>query len=116
MATVTDPPAVQRERDGLLPEDRNLVDMTTAVLVDPNLHTGTQMRLAEEITGIVRTAHEDLHRRPLPAPHVQQAAMPAEVRNLLTDVLVDPNLHTDLRFRLHREIGDSLGRMSSLSE
>jgi hypothetical protein len=65
-----------------------LVDLVDSVLVDPNLHTDTRMRLHREIGELLRAKHGD-H---LPA--------------LLHSVLVDPNLHTDLRMRLHREISE----------
>ncbi len=35
----------------------------------------------------------------------------AQVVDLLTAVLVDPNLHTDLRMRLHEEIRRMLGEI-----
>ena len=44
-------------------EDRQLVDLVTAVLVDPHVHTDTRMRLAWEITEILRSVDEDLYAR-----------------------------------------------------
>ncbi len=36
-------------------EDKRLVDLLTAVLVDPQLHTDTRMRLHREISEILQT-------------------------------------------------------------
>jgi hypothetical protein len=97
--------------DRLGPEDRQLVDLVTAALVDPNIHTDTRMRLCEEITELLR-AHEHPHRggatgEPRPAAKAPHKPSPADsdgVLRLLTNVLVDPNLHTDTRMRLHDQI------------
>ena len=35
-------------------EDKQLVDLVTSVLVDPNIHTDTRMRLFEEISRLLR--------------------------------------------------------------
>jgi ribosome maturation protein Sdo1 len=101
-------------------EDKQLVDLVTAVLVDPNLHTDTRMRLDQEITEILRSADEDVYRRARPdvhagAPlahegHLTHVHRTSEV---LASVLVDPNLHTDMRMRIHREIAEILDRASA---
>lgn len=94
----------------LAPEDGHLVDLAAAALVDPNLHADLRLRLHREITELVATTHETIHgpahpdtpRLPAagePAPQDQSASVA-----LLQSLLVDPNLHTDLRMRLHREI------------
>jgi hypothetical protein len=89
----------------LAAEDGGLVDEVTAVLVDPTLHTDLRMRLAREITELLRTAHEALYGPAGREVHQQALAAHGEhVPSLLAAVLVDPNLHTDLRMRLHREI------------
>jgi len=99
-------------------DDRKLIDLVTAALVDPNIHTDTRMRLYEEITEIVGNAHHDLRRR-AEATNERQPVKTRErpvptdndgVRDLLAEVLVDPNLHTDTRLRLYDEIANLLGR------
>ena len=97
-------------------EDRKLVELVTAALVDPNIHTDERMRLYEEITEIVRHAHQDLHRRVVAAGerhpgNAYEQPLPTNsdgVRDLLAEVLVDPTLRTDTRLRLHREISNRL--------
>ena len=95
----------QRSIPELAPEDRDLVDLLRAVLVDPNLHTDRRMRLHREIGGVLRRAHRDLHGESTndAYEHVLDAESD-HLPDLLTTVLVDPNLYTDLRMRLHREI------------
>jgi hypothetical protein len=41
-------------------EDRRVVDLLTAVLVDPNLHTDTRMRIHREITALLERTHREL--------------------------------------------------------
>jgi hypothetical protein len=90
-------------------EDRHLVDLLASVLVDPNLHTDTRMRLYHDVDEILRGAHDDLHgstghevhRRAL---EVHGGRLP----DVLESVLVDPNLHTDTRLRLHDQIAEIL--------
>jgi hypothetical protein len=97
-------PRETRER---VDKDEELVDLVSAVLVDPSLHTDLRMRLAQEITALLRTTHEDLYGPT--RSHVHQRALGAHgdrVPSLLRAVLVDPSLHTDLRMRLYREIPD----------
>lgn len=97
--------------DRLEGEDKRLVDLVTAALVDPNLHTAARMRLHREITEILRPAHE--HEVP-PRPSVREVERhEIELHDdrlgpVLTAVLVDPNLHTDTRMRLRREISKIL--------
>jgi hypothetical protein len=81
----------------------------TAALVDPNLHADTRMHISTQITELLRGTHEDLYgrdgrdrRERVAAEHDHQVA------KMLEAVLVDPNLHTDLRLRLHREIEEIL--------
>jgi hypothetical protein len=86
-------------------EDRGLVDLLRAALVDPNLHTGRRMRLHREISAILRAARADLYGES--ADTTNESALDADgdrLPDLLMSVLVDPNLYTDLRMRLHREI------------
>jgi hypothetical protein len=69
------------------------------------------MRLHREVSAILRAAHQDLYR-----PGAQEVPEPAfeapdnHLPDLLAAVLVNPNLYTDLRMRLHREILAALGR------
>jgi hypothetical protein len=94
----------------LYAEDRELVDLLTAVLVDPNVHTDLRMRIHRQVSAILRLVHERLVAGF--ASDVRQAAPDAHddhLPDLLTAVLVDPNLYTDLRMRLHREIRAVLG-------
>jgi uncharacterized protein (UPF0147 family) len=97
-------------------DDRKFIELVTAALVDPNIHTDARMRLYEDITEIVRNAHDDLH-RPAVATGERQPVkthkqpLPTNtdgVRDLLAEVLVDPNLHTDTRLRLYDEISNLL--------
>jgi hypothetical protein len=86
-------------------EDGELVDLLTAVLVDPNLHTDRRMRLYQQVDAILRAARGDLYGAPVadgPEPMLERTDH--ELPDLLRAVLVDPNLYTDLRMRLHREI------------
>ena len=104
--------AKEQNLDRLGSDDSKLVDLVAAVLVDPTIHTDVRMRLHEEITEILRYAHHDIHprgttdsrRRQVPA-HAQPPPVDADgVRDLLTKILIDPNLHTDTRMRLHEQI------------
>jgi hypothetical protein len=96
-------------------DDRQLVDLVTAVLVDPNVHTDTRMRLAEEIAEVLRSADEDLYHRCRHEVHTRTGGTHEPHRpqlhgtsDMLASVLVDPNLHTDTRMRIHREISEIL--------
>ncbi len=92
--------------DVITEDDGHLVDVVRAALVDPNLHTDTRMRLHWEMRKILHNAREETHGA---AAAGAAPAHPDEpVADLLTSVLVDPNLHTDTRMRLHREIHDLL--------
>ena len=99
-------------------EDAKLLDYVTTVLVDPNLHTDLAMRLHEEISELLRATHE--HAYGAAVRHVdgggeqeatgdvtrEQATITDDPRvaKLLRAMLVDPNLHTDMRMRLHDQI------------
>jgi hypothetical protein len=94
-----------------LVEDVELVDLVAAALVDPNLHTDMRMRIANEITELLRAAHNDLYGPDGREAHERTAVEhDHQVPKMLEAVLVDPNLHTDLRMRLHREIQELLRR------
>src|SRR5581483_9140355 len=86
-------------------EDRQLVRLVNNVLVDPNLHTDQRLRLAHEITGVLRAAHEAVY-----GPEGSEAQRRAHetrdnhVPSLVEATLVDPNLHTDTRMHLHQQI------------
>jgi len=104
-------------------EDRQLVDLVTSVLVDPNIHTDTRMRLDQEITEILRSADGDVYRRsrrqveaPAQGPRPTREARETYVHSapeVLTSVLVDPNLHTDTRMRIHEQIAEILREASA---
>jgi hypothetical protein len=100
---------VEAKTQKLGAEDGKLVDLVTAALVDPNLHTDTRMHIANRITELLRGTHEDLYGRDGRERHERTAAEhDHQVPRMLEAVLVDPNLHTDLRMRLHREIEEIL--------
>ena len=101
--------AQQDRTTSLHAHDRELVDLLTAVLVDPNLHTDLRMRLHRQVRAILREVREQLYAGS--AGDVQPGAEDHDdqLPDLLTAVLVDPNLYTDLRMRLHREIRAVLG-------
>jgi hypothetical protein len=85
--------------------NQRLVDLVSAVLVDPNLHTDLRMRLCEEITELLRPVHTQPSAAGQGAPVVISRGVPGDhVTDLMQAVLSDPNLHTDLRMRLYQEI------------
>ena len=89
----------------LAADDRDLIDLLRAVLVDPNLHTDRRMRLHRDISAVLRSTHDDLYGES--ADRAYENTLEADgdcLPDLLTAVLIDPNLYTDLRLRLHREI------------
>ncbi len=87
------------------------MDLLAAVLVDSNLYTDRIMRLHRDVRTILRAAHEDLCREGEHELHADAPEAPDDhLPNLLTAVLVDPNLYTDLRMRLHRQIRVALSR------
>jgi len=93
----------------LAAEDRRLVDMLETVLVDPNLHTDTRMRLHTEIDEILRGVHDDLHGPAGQEVHARKLeAHDGHLPEVLASVLVDPNLHTDTRLRVHHQIAEIL--------
>jgi hypothetical protein len=93
----------------LSPDDHRIVDLVSTALVDPNLHTDTRMRLHEEITQILRRAHEDTYGASGHDTHEQRLAdHDHHLPKVLESVLVDPNLNTDRRMRLHQEISELL--------
>ncbi len=102
--------ATQEHRDVRLPgDDRRLVDLVAGVLVDPNLHTDTRMRLHQEIGEILHGAHLDMHGAAGRQVHAQAlSAHAGRLPDLLRSVLVDPNLHTDMRMRLYEQISEML--------
>lgn len=95
----------ERATHGLPAEDAELVDLLTAVLVDPNLHTDRRMRLHHEISAVLRAIQRDLYGESGGESRYEAIeADSGELPDLLTTVLVDPNLHSDLRMRIHRDI------------
>jgi len=87
--------------------DEQLVDLVESVLVDPNLHTDTRMRLYHELTELLQK-----ERQGLPGTATGDVAgwsrtpEDRELPKMLEEVLVDPNLPTDERMRLHKEISE----------
>ena len=94
--------------------DRQLVDLLTSVLTDPNLHTDTRMRLHEEIAEILGRAGEGLNRADGDGAHEAAPEQPGgPLPDALASVLVDPYLHTDTRSRLHQEIAEILASVGA---
>jgi hypothetical protein len=110
--------SIEERRDvPLTVDDHRLVDLLASVLVDPNLHTDARMRLHEQIAEILHGTHQDLHG---PAGRIVHARALEEhggrLPDLLRSVLVDPNLHTDMRMRLHQQISEMLDAARSRSD
>jgi hypothetical protein len=103
--TSTIPVNAQQTTPGLAAEDRDLVNLLRSVLVDPNVHTDLRMRLHREIRVVLSTALREMYGRSA-GPERADATDGdgGRLADLLRTVLVDPNLYTDLRMRLHREI------------
>jgi hypothetical protein len=100
---------VEAKTQKLSGEDGELVDLVSAALVDPNLHTETRMHISNQITELLRGTHKDLYGADGRERHERTAAEhDHHVPKMLEAVLIDPNLHTDLRMRLHREIAGIL--------
>jgi hypothetical protein len=92
-------------------EHGQLVEFLDSVLVDPNVHTDTRMRLHQEIEALLCGANRDL----CPDTSATRSEWTPETAiehlpELVGSVLVDPNIHTDARMQLHREIRELLER------
>jgi len=97
----------QENTDKLDDPDAHLVDLVASALVDPNLHTDTRMRLYHQLTELIQSAHEGLHGAAAgAAPTGSQTPEDGQLPKMLQAVLVDPNLPTDERMRLHRRISE----------
>jgi hypothetical protein len=98
--------------------DVHLVDLVSAALVDPELHTDARMRLHRELTELIETTRHGLSGReisepPTPSREPADAEAPQVVAahaltKALSTVLVDPRLHTDTRLRLHKQIPEMI--------
>ena len=98
--------------------DVQLVDLVSAALVDPELHTDARMRLHAELTELIENARHGLTGREIgeaPTPSGEAAdAEAAQVvaahalTKVLSTVLVDPSFHTDTRLRLHKQIPEMI--------
>ena len=89
----------------LRPEEGKVVDELAAVLVDPDLHTDMRMHLQQEIKQLLRATHEEAHGSAGSAAHESALAAHGEhLPGLVTAVLTDPNVHSELRMRISREI------------
>jgi uncharacterized protein (UPF0147 family) len=93
--------------DKLDDPDAHVVDLVASALVDPNLHTDTRMRLYHELTKLLQRKHQELHGigsgEALPS---SQTPEDGQLPKMLQAVLVDPNLPTDERMRLHNQISE----------
>jgi hypothetical protein len=96
------------QTDHTAPENQRLVELVSAVLVDPNLHTDLRMRLQEEIRDLLQPA-QTRSVRAVPTPPSRRVSGD-HLPDLLEAVLSDPNLHTELRMRLHQEIPTLVAR------
>ena len=105
--------SMQHQTNRLASEDQKLVDLLRDALVDPNLHTDTRLRLYQDIVEMLREADVDMHGLARSDPNAPAlAAHGGRLPELLATVLVDPNVHTDTRMRLHEQIArilDSVG-------
>ena len=100
---------VHKTTQGPSLDDGQLVDQVTSALVDPDLNTDTRMRLRREISDMLRGAHEELHGSKGRDVHEQLGeGHDHQLQQVLREVLVDPELPTALRTRLHREIPEIL--------
>lgn len=89
--------------------DQRLVELVASALVDPNIHTDMRMRLHRELTDVLRRTHGDLYGEAGGEAHERALADSGHhLPSVLETVLVDPNLHTDVRMRLHRQIQELL--------
>jgi hypothetical protein len=89
----------------LTPEEGEVVDELKAVLVDPSLHTDMRMRLQQEVRDLLRATHEEAHGPAGAAAHESALAAHGEhLPDLVSAVLTDPNVHSELRMRICREI------------
>ena len=70
------------------------------------MRTDTRMRLHRELGELLHRAHADLRGSGEAPPSEPSSHLPS----VLEDVLVDPDLHTDARLRLHHEIQEILRR------
>ena len=99
------------KRDGA---DIHLLDVVSAALIDPNLHTDARLRLHGELTELIESARQGLtgpsiSEAPTLSPEppdgeLEQVLAARELTEVLSAVLVDPSLHTDTRLRLHEQI------------
>lgn len=93
----------------LADEDRALVDLVSSALVDPDIHTDTRMRLADEIARLLRTTCQPRGLRASGAGTGDTLAIHADhLPKVLESVLTDPNLHTDTRMHLYDQIREML--------
>jgi hypothetical protein len=106
--------SMQHEKNRLDLEDQKLVDLLGNVLADPNLHTDTRLRLHQEIAEILRGAPVDLQGPAGDDVHARALeAHGGRLPDLLATVLVDPNLRTDTRMRMHEQIAQILDSAGS---
>jgi hypothetical protein len=106
--------SMQHEKNRLELADQKLVGLLGDVLADPNLHTDTRLRLHQEIAEILREAHVDLHGSAGGDVHARALeAHGGRLPDMLATVLVDPDLRTDTRMRMHEQIAQILDSAGS---
>ena len=90
--------------------DAEVLSLLDAALVDPSVHTDMRVRIGREITELLRSTHHDVYGAAEGrAVHEQALATHGErLGDLVRAVLVDPNVHTEARMRIHREIPELL--------
>jgi hypothetical protein len=96
-------PEHTRELDG---EHGRLVDLVSSALVDPNLNTERRLRLHDEISQLVLAAHDELHGHEQRAAREAVAQTDGGLQTMLASVLVNPDLNTATRMRLHHRISN----------
>jgi hypothetical protein len=94
-----------RDAEGSEPH-HEVVDQVASVLADPNVHTDQRMRLAQQIEQLLLATGSggDHPGAPASGKPGQPGSEDEQLVAWLDAVLVDPDVHTDMRLRLHRDI------------
>jgi hypothetical protein len=90
--------------------DIEVLRLLDAALADPSIHTDMRLHIGHEITELLRATHHDVYGAAEGrAIHEQELAAHGErLGDLVRAVLVDPNVHTEARMRIQREIPELL--------